>query len=337
MGPSTVASSFAEPLVDTNTSFNSTTSINYNGTNDTNATRFGSITSNDYSSPSTQDSTHFGFTTVPTAEKEPRVQQVFASVADSYDVMNDLMSGGLHRYWKDYLVSMTRIESMAQWIRQRNNSTTSLRLLDVAGGTGDVAFRLCEAAGCKERSESSGTDCISVTICDLNADMLRVGQERARQRYPSHETTAMSRLEETQALRFVQGNAQELPFDDKSFDVYTIAFGLRNVTDVDQALREAHRVLKPGGRFLCLEFSSQLLNSYLQSIYDAYSFNVIPAMGEAIAHDRSSYQYLVESIRRFSTPDELIQRMQQAGLQSCQYTNMTGGIVAIHEGYKGLL
>jgi ubiquinone/menaquinone biosynthesis methyltransferase len=274
--------------------------------------------------------------------------------------MNDLMSAGLHRYWKDLLVETTHVESMANYVRQRSYADkATLNLLDVAGGTGDVAFRWLEAAKCNERSRSTGRDQVQITVCDLNADMLRVGQERARQKYPSNNTGSLhdhhpmsslaaapsigsdmndgarSRVEESGAIKFVQGNAQDLPFEDNSFDVYTIAFGLRNVTDVDLALREACRVLKPGGHYLCLEFS-QVTNDAFRAIYDTYSFNVIPAMGEYVANDRASYQYLVESIRQFSNQDELKQRMEDAGFQACQYTNLTGGIVAIHEGYKSL-
>jgi ubiquinone/menaquinone biosynthesis methyltransferase len=181
--------------------------------------------------------------------------------------------------------------------------------------------------GEQERSKSSGKDPVSVTVCDINAEMLRVGENRARQRYGD------DLLDRTQALQFVIGNAQCLPFEDSSFDLYTIAFGLRNVTDVDQALREATRVLKPGGRFMCLEFS-QVPNEYLRAVYDQYSFSVIPAVGQAVTGDRDSYQYLVESIRKFSNQQELMSRMETAGMHAVRYTNMTGGIVALHEGWK---
>lgn len=192
-----------------------------------------------------------------------------------------------------------------------------------------MAFRFIDAAECVERSKSSGEDCISVTVCDINPEMLRVGEKRARERFGS------SLLDETKALSFVEGNAQSLQFDDNSFDLYTIAFGLRNVTDVDMALREACRVLKPGGRFMCLEFS-QIPDPLLRQIYDTYSFNVIPGLGELVANDRASYQYLVESIRKFSNQEELVSRMKEAGFQEAKYTNLTGGIVAIHEGWKPL-
>jgi ubiquinone/menaquinone biosynthesis methyltransferase len=272
------------------------------------------------------DSTHFGFESVGIEEKEGRVRQVFENVADSYDVMNDLMSGGLHRIWKDYLLDVSAVESMARAVREHDGA--ELRILDVAGGTGDVAFRFIDSAGCQERSKSSGEDPISVTVCDINPEMLRVGEKRARDRYGS------SLLDGTKALSFVEGNAQSLDqFPDNSFDLYTIAFGLRNVTDVDKALREARRVLKPGGRFMCLEFS-QVPDAFLRQIYDTYSFNIIPAMGELVANDRASYQYLVESIRKFSNQEELVVRLERAGFEMPKYTNLTGGVVALHEGWK---
>lgn len=275
------------------------------------------------------DETHFGFETVATASKEKRVRQVFENVADSYDVMNDFMSGGLHRLWKDYFVDSAKVEQMARAVRNAS-SFQELSILDVAGGTGDIAFRMAEASQAVERSKSSGQDPVSITVCDINPEMLRVGEERARQRF------GQAVLEQTKALSFVEGNAQSLTdFEDDSFDLYTIAFGLRNVTDVDMALREALRVLKPGGRYMCLEFS-QVPDAFLRQVYDSYSFNVIPALGELVANDRPSYQYLVESIRKFSNQSELVKRMEQAGFQHVKYTNLTGGIVAIHEGYKPL-
>jgi ubiquinone/menaquinone biosynthesis methyltransferase len=272
------------------------------------------------------NSTHFGFEQVAIDQKESLVRQVFDNVADSYDVMNDLMSGGLHRYWKEYLLEVSSVESMASAVRRTNGD---LRILDVAGGTGDVAFRFVNAAGCVERAKSSGEDPVSVTVCDINHEMLRVGDVRARKRFGN------SLLDDSRGLRFMQGNAQALEFEDNSFDLYTIAFGLRNVTDVDMALREANRVLKPGGRFICLEFS-QVPNELFRTIYDTYSFHVIPAMGQIVAQDRESYQYLVESIRRFSNQDELVTRMKNAGFQVSRYTNLTGGIVALHEGWKSV-
>jgi ubiquinone/menaquinone biosynthesis methyltransferase len=282
-------------------------------------------------------STHFGFEDVKVEDKEKLVRGVFDNVAESYDVMNDLMSGGIHRVWKDYFVQSTCVESLARAVRRGSatspatsgdSRSSELRILDVAGGTGDIAFRMIDAMQCEERSKSSGQDPVSVTVCDINTEMLRVGQRRARERYGS------SLLDDTKALSFVEGNAQSLDkLQDNSFDLYTIAFGLRNVTDVDMALCEALRVLKPGGRFMCLEFS-QVPSPILHKIYDVYSFSVIPAIGEMVANDRPSYQYLVESIRKFSDQETLVQRMQDAGFQCSKYTNLTGGIVAIHEGWK---
>jgi ubiquinone/menaquinone biosynthesis methyltransferase len=295
------------------------------------------------------EETHFGYASVPIAAKEDRVRTVFESVADNYDVMNDLMSAGMHRLWKDHLLRVSGVGSIAAAVRrqQQHRSTTAttthdgegaggaeFKILDVAGGTGDVAFRFVDAAGCAERAKSSGQDPIQVTVCDINLEMLRVGERRAMDRYGP----ALLHTQDSPApLRFVQGNAQDLApsFPDNTFDLYTIAFGLRNVTDVDRALREAHRVLKPGGRFLCLEFS-QLQVPIVQCLYDLYSFNAIPALGQAVAGDRESYQYLVESIRKFSNQHELLQRMEQASMVGCKYTNLTGGVVALHEGWKAL-
>ena len=278
--------------------------------------------------------THFGFETVPIDQKEGKVRSIFQNVAESYDVMNDLMSGGLHRYWKDELLTMTGVDPITTALRSNANGRSGndqgdFSILDVAGGTGDVAFRFLEAAGCPERSKSSGKDDISVTVCDINPDMLRVGERRARERFGNDV------IDKSGALSFKEGNAQCLPFQDNSFDLYTIAFGLRNVTDVDMALRDALRVLKPGGRFLCLEFSA-VTNPTFAAIYDAYSFNVIPKVGEIVANDRESYQYLVESIRKFCNQEELKGRLEKSGFFDCKYTNMTGGMVAIHEGYKPL-
>jgi len=290
--------------------------------------------------------THFGYESVSINEKEGRVKKVFENVADNYDVMNDFMSAGLHRLWKDELLRMTGAGPMAKAMRRRASSNYAndaayndsdgsgdndalLSILDVAGGTGDVAFRFVDAAGCEERAKSSGRDEVSVTVCDINPEMLRVGESRARRRYGS------ALLDDASALRFVEGNAQRLPFGDDSFDLYTIAFGLRNVTDVDMTLRDALRVLKPGGRFLCLEFS-HVTNVPLATLYDIYSFNVIPKLGEVVADDRESYQYLVESIRKFCTQEELVSRMEAAGFEDAKYTNMTGGVVAVHEGWKPL-
>lgn len=311
------------------------------------------------SSQTKEATTHFGFEEVPLDEKEKLVHGVFQNVASHYDIMNDLMSGGLHRLWKDELVNITGVGPMAAALRCNNvvhdhssssvssassassastpsSSSTNkpgrlLSILDVAGGTGDVAFRFLEAAKCPQRALSSGHDEIAVTVCDINPHMLAVGQRRAKDRY------GPAVLESSRALTFVQGNAQNLrpQFPDDAFDIYTIAFGLRNVTEVDLALQEAFRVLKPGGRYLCLEFS-KVDNPLLKNLYDTYSFNVIPTVGDVVAGDRESYRYLVESIRQFSDQKQLKQKMQDVGFIHCKYTNMTGGIVAVHEGWKPL-
>ena len=248
---------------------------------------------------SRDDETHFGFETVPLAEKQDRVNDVFRSVARRYDVMNDLMSAGLHRAWKSTLVSMLR--------PSRNHP---FRHLDVAGGTGDVAFRVAEAGGVQTR----------VTVADINADMLAVGRERAEKR-------GLYRLD------FVEADTQALPFGDREYDGYTIAFGIRNVPRIELALKEAHRVLKPGSHFLCLEFSKVDIPG-LDRIYDLYSFNVIPRIGELVAKDRDSYQYLVESIRRFPPPGTFARMIEEAGFRRVTHRPLSGGIVAIHSGWK---
>ena len=305
----------------------------------------------------TGPTTHFGNDSVPVEEKASKVREVFESVAESYDVMNDLMSAGLHRYWKDELLATTGLAAAAGAVRRSaasarrrrgsdeggmgdadeiassasasSASSPSLSVLDVAGGTGDVAFRFVDAAGCSERSLSSGRDEVNVTVCDINSEMLRVGERRARSRYGN------DLIDKSGALKFVQGDAQSLPFEDETFDLYTISFGLRNVTDVDAALKDALRVLKPGGRYLCLEFSRPP-NPTLSAMYDAYSFSMIPAIGELVADDRASYQYLVESIRMFCDQEELKLRMEKAGFVGVTHTNMTGGVVAVHGGWKSL-
>ncbi len=242
----------------------------------------------------------FGFREVAAAEKQPLVQGVFRSVASRYDLMNDLMSGGIHRLWK---------REMVAWLRPRPGQVH----LDVAGGTGDIAFRIRERVG----ADKAGP----ITVCDLTPEMLEVGRDRAL------DQGALS------GLHWVCGDAQQLPFPDRSMESYTIAFGLRNVTDIDRALSEARRVLKPGGRFLCLEFSHVVLPLFAD-IYDRYSFSVLPWLGQRIASDRESYQYLVESIRRFPKQDALIGRMEAAGLRRTAYRNLTGGIAALHSGWR---
>lgn len=245
----------------------------------------------------TQNTTHFGFETVPEDEKAGRVQGVFASVASKYDIMNDVMSVGIHRIWK---------EAMMDWLAPRAGQ----KLLDVAGGTGDVSFKFLKRAG-------SG----HATVCDITESMLVAGKTRA-------EAAAMS-----DSLDWVVGDAMALPFPDNTFDVYTISFGIRNVTRPQEALNEAYRVLRPGGRLMVLEFS-QLPNPMMQAAYDAYSFNVIPRMGKLIANDRDSYQYLVESIRKFPDQETFLDMVKSAGFENAKYRNLSLGIAALHSGWK---
>jgi demethylmenaquinone methyltransferase / 2-methoxy-6-polyprenyl-1,4-benzoquinol methylase len=247
------------------------------------------------------DDTHFGYETVPLAQKQERVDDVFQSVARRYDLMNDLMSGGLHRAWKDALVTAVNPPK----------SDAAFSLLDLAGGTGDVAFRVVEAGGPATR----------VTVCDINAEMLAVGAERAITQGRDDRVT------------FEQGNAEELHYGDRSFDCVTIAFGIRNVPRIDRALREAFRVLKHGGRFLCLEFSSVDVPG-LDALYELYSFQVIPRIGQAVTGDREAYRYLVESIRKFPKPKAFAQMIEQAGFRRVSFTPMTGGVVALHSGWR---
>ena len=238
----------------------------------------------------------FGFKDVEADEKPALVQGVFESVAKKYDVMNDFMSAGVHRLWKNKFISMI-------------NPQPHMTLLDVAGGTGDIAFRFIENGGG------------SVTVCDLTEGMVRVGRDR------SMDKGILSGIDWT------VGDAQNLPIVDSSVDVYTIAFGLRNVTEIDIALAEAYRVLKPGGRFMCLEFSHVVVPVF-DKIYDKYSFELLPKIGQFVAGDETSYVYLVESIRRFPTQEDLIEKMKKAGFENTSYSNLTGGIAAIHSGWR---
>lgn len=277
-------------------------------------------------------STHFGFETVPEEEKAKKVYQVFENVAEKYDVMNDAMSFGIHRLWKDFLLHVMHPQP-------------GTRLLDVAGGTGDIAFRFLEYTKSQEErlrrrearamqtpswqdisanySNEQGAETINskAVVCDINKEMLTVGKQRA------------DSMGITSGLSWVVGDAEELPFDDNQFDIYTIAFGIRNVTHIEQALQEAQRVLKPGGRFMCLEFS-KVSNPILSRLYDAYSFQVIPVLGEVIAGDWKSYQYLVESIRKFPDQEEFKAMIEDAGFYCVRYYNVTNGVVALHSGFK---
>lgn len=261
--------------------------------------------------------TNFGFKEVPPEEKTRLVGNVFSSVASRYDLMNDLMSGGLHRLWKNRLVAKLL-------------PFPGMQHLDVAGGTGDVAFRVLDSIHQVEQKSynQSGEDggleeeATRVYVCDINRSMLEVGKERARDRGYGN----------TSSLVWMEGDAEALDMKDASVDGYTIAFGIRNVTRIDKALKEAHRVLRRGGRFLCLELSH--VDPLIKPVYDFYSFSVIPAVGQLVTGDRASYQYLVESIRKFPTQDTFAEMISAAGFQDVQYENLAGGVVAIHSGLK---
>ena len=254
--------------------------------------------------------TDFGFRRVPLGDKQALVDDVFHSVARRYDLMNDLMSGGLHRAWKEALVTAVNPpRQKAVHGRLDQKSPQEFAVLDLAGGTGDVAFRIADKGG-------PGTH---VTVADINADMLAVGRGRAAK---SHRD-----------IEFKEANAEALPFADKSFDAVTIAFGIRNVPRIEMALAEIHRVLKTGGHFLCLEFSSVDVPA-LDRLYELYSFNVIPAVGRAVTGDAEAYRYLVESIRKFPKPAAFAKMMQAAGLRRVSFEPMTGGVVAMHSGWR---
>lgn len=243
----------------------------------------------------------FGFAKVDERAKQGLVNEVFSKVAERYDQMNDLMSGGLHRLWKDDLVT---------WLNPPRGAR-EYDVLDVAGGTGDVAFRIARQGG-------SGT---RVTVADISPEMVAEGKKRA----------VADRL--TGKCRFTVGNAETLGFPASSFDAYTIAFGIRNVTSIEAALAEAYRVLKPGGRFMCLEFSAVAIPG-LEQIYDAYSFSVIPAVGKVVTGDGQPYRYLIESIRKFPNQATYTGMIENAGFERAQYRNLSGGIVAIHSAWK---
>jgi demethylmenaquinone methyltransferase / 2-methoxy-6-polyprenyl-1,4-benzoquinol methylase len=243
--------------------------------------------------------TDFGFRRVPLEGKQALVDDVFHSVAARYDLMNDLMSGGLHRAWKEALVTAVNPPK----------GSKSFALLDLAGGTGDVALRVAEAGGPSTR----------VTVLDVNRDMLSVGRKRAK----------AARRD----ITFIEGNAEALPLPDRSFDTVSVAFGIRNVPRIELALAEAHRVLKIGGHFLCLEFSSVDLPG-LDRLYDLYSFNVIPVIGRAVTGDAEAYRYLVESIRKFPKPAAFAAMMRTAGFRRVSFQRLTGGVVALHSGWR---
>jgi demethylmenaquinone methyltransferase/2-methoxy-6-polyprenyl-1,4-benzoquinol methylase len=243
--------------------------------------------------------THFGYRTVGQDEKAELVRGVFDAVAPKYDLMNDLMSAGIHRLWKS---------TMIDWLAPRAGQS----IVDVAGGTGDIASRILDRIG---------ADAAPVTVCDINREMIAVGRDRA---------IDQGRLA---GISWVCGDAEKLPFPDMSFDAYTVAFGLRNVTRLDLALAEARRVLKPGGRFLCLEFS-RVVVPVLDKLYDAYSFSVLPILGGLVTGDRDAYRYLAESIRRFPAQAALVERMATAGFSQIKLRNLNGGIAALHSGWR---
>ncbi|CAD5216839.1 unnamed protein product [Bursaphelenchus okinawaensis] len=247
-------------------------------------------------------STHFGFEKVPEEEKANRVHTVFVNVAEKYDLMNDAMSVGIHRLWKDYFVN--QLDVRKDW-----------RVVDVAGGTGDIAFRIARKMAATPGSKGD------IVVCDINQKMLDVGQFRAEK-----DKTLPNKFS------WVCGDAEKLQFEDNFFDLYTIAFGIRNVTHVDKALEEAYRVLKPGGRFFCLEFSK--VHAPLRPFYDLYSFNVIPRMGQLLANDYDSYKYLVESIRMFPDQEKFSEMIRTAGFKDITYQNLSFGVCAIHSGRK---
>lgn len=250
------------------------------------------------------ESEWFGFRRVRPEDKTGMVQEVFASVASNYDVMNDLMSGGLHRLWKDHLVGL---------MRPKPGQT----ILDVAGGTGDIALR------CWKRAKSQA----DIIVCDLNPAMLEQGRAKAVDQGILGGDVSMP------TIRWITGNAEELPIPSRSVDTYSIAFGLRNVTRIDKALAEAARVLKPGGRFFCMEFSSGVMPA-LKPFYENYCLHILPWLGEHVAKDRDAYQYLAESILRFPVQAELAKRMEKAALTQTKWLNLTGGIAVIHSGWK---
>lgn len=247
-----------------------------------------------------KDEASFGFAAVPATDKQGMVNQVFARVARRYDLMNDVMSGGLHRLWKDAFIN---------WLAPPRTDE-GFALLDVAGGTGDIAGRFLSAAGGGARA----------VICDISAEMMAVGRDRMRQAGHSD-------------IAFVQGNAEALPVADGSMDAYTIAFGIRNVTNLEAALAESRRVLRPGGRFLCLEFSEVQI-PVLDTVYERYSFDAIPMIGAAVAGSAQPYRYLVESIRRFPNQETFAAMIRDAGYGQVKYRNLSGGIAAMHSGWR---
>ena len=250
--------------------------------------------------------TNFGFTKIPTSEKQSRVRGVFDAVADRYDIMNDMMSVGLHRLWKNHMIRRLPLHAARK----------PMTMVDVAGGTGDIAFRAL-------KSPAGRNGLLDVRLIDINAEMLRVGYANAQKQNLDHHIQASV------------GNAEALPLEDKSCDIYTIAFGIRNVTHRDAALKEAWRVLKPGGVFACLEFSN-IPNASMMKAYDAYSFNLIPPMGRLVTGDAAPYKYLVESIRTFPAADDFATEVKEAGFERVRHERLSAGIVALHLGWRPL-
>lgn len=319
------------------------------------------MTTSSSSSSSISTSSSLGYETVPEDAKASRVASVFSSVASSYDVMNDLMSGGAHRLWKSSLVDAVLPPTAASFLKSSEVSSLvapGLDHLDVAGGTGDVAFRVLRRM---QELEADARNC-SVTVCDINAEMLREGERKARAQgltmsgdgggsyveendeggtsssrqtldRPSSPSRSRNRDRRKIPLSFVLGDAESLPFADDSFDSYTIAFGIRNVTRIPLALADARRVLKKGGVFACLEFSA-VRAPLLREVYGAYSFEIIPRMGRAVAGDEGSYRYLVESIRRFPGRREFASMMRDAGFKGVRFESFAAGAVALHVGFK---
>lgn len=249
-----------------------------------------------------QMETSFGFSNVNAGEKQPLVNDVFHKVASKYDIMNDLMSVGMHRLWKDAMISS---------LAPPKNDMKEWKSLDVAGGTGDIAFRIVERGGAQ----------VHTTVYDINASMLAVGEQRALKNGLADK------------LKFVEGNAEVLPFEDNSFDAYTIAFGIRNVPKMEQAIGEAFRVLKPGGKFMCLEFS-EVTVPMLDKFYEQWSMNAIPKIGKAVTGDGDSYQYLVESIAKFPNQQKFADAISSQGFEKVSWRDFTGGVVAMHSGWK---
>lgn len=251
----------------------------------------------------------FGFKTVSPDEKTNLVKQVFSNVATKYDLMNDLMSLGLHRLWKKQMIKEINFDR-----HLRSQSDSSYKVIDVASGTGDIAFKILR------KSQLESVNC-QINLVDINQDMLEVGKERAV------DNNYFSKL------NFICADGQNLPFDDNQFDFYTIAFGIRNFTGINKGLSEAYRVLKPNGKFICLEFS-EVNDYFLQKIYDLYSFKLIPKIGELVLKDKESYQYLVESIRKFPRANDFENMIKQAGFKNTRYKKLNFGVVAIHIGFR---